>query len=142
MSIHRWLNCPKLAASIRSPGDSVLVNAASQAPVPEEGNRKICPVVVLNTFLRSFRTLIESSGNFEERWSSIATSMARCTRSGTLAAAGTNNIVRPGMRRSRRLLLGVPDDHILADGAASAVGNPRMSALSGTRGSHARSGVD
>src|SRR5439155_22639286 len=83
MSIQRWLNWPKRAASILSPGERVLVSAASQAPVPEDGKMNTCPVVVLKMFFRSFNTLVESSGNFEERWSSIATIMARCTRSGT-----------------------------------------------------------
>src|SRR2546430_9457480 len=60
---------------------------------------KTWPVAVLNTFFRSFRTLDESSGNLDDRWSSIATIMARCTRSGTLVGPGTNRKFRPGMRR-------------------------------------------
>ena len=46
MSIHRWLNCPKREARTVSPGDRVLVNAASQQPVPEEGNTKGVPTLV------------------------------------------------------------------------------------------------
>jgi hypothetical protein len=38
-----------------------------------------------------------SSGNFEERWSSIATIMARMTRSGTFVGPGTNKKFRPGI---------------------------------------------
>src|ERR1700758_2095543 len=103
MSIQRWLNWPKRAARILSPGERVLVSAASHAPVPEDGKMKTWPAVVLNTFLRSLRTLVESSGNLEDRWSSIATTMARCTRSGTLVGPGTNRKFLPAMRRSIRL---------------------------------------
>ena len=39
--------------STLSPGDSVLVIAASQPPVPDEGNTNTLPVRVLNTFFRS-----------------------------------------------------------------------------------------
>ena len=34
---HRVAKCPVSKASTRSPGDSVLTSAASQAPVPDEG---------------------------------------------------------------------------------------------------------
>src|SRR4029077_10793744 len=98
MSIHRWLNWPKRAARILSPGDKVLVSAASQAPVPEDGKMNTCPLAVLKTLFRSCNTLVESSGNFDERWSSIATIIARCTRSGTLVGPGTNRKFRPAMR--------------------------------------------
>src|SRR6202050_136095 len=98
MSIQRWLNCPKRDARILSPGESLLVSAPSHAPVPEDGKMNTWPVSVLNTFLRSASTLLESSGNFEDRWSSIATIMARCTRSGTLVGPGTNRKFRPGIR--------------------------------------------
>src|SRR5579862_2524734 len=98
MSIHRWLNWPKREASSLSPGDRVLVNAASQPPVPEDGNMNTCPVFVLKTFFRSLRTLRESSGNLDDRWSSIATIMARCTRSGTFVGPGTNRKFLPAMR--------------------------------------------
>ena len=37
MSIQRWLNMPKRAASTRSPGLSVFDSDASQAPVPLAG---------------------------------------------------------------------------------------------------------
>ena len=40
MSIQRWENCPNLAARTLSPGLSVLVTAASQAPVPDAGKIK------------------------------------------------------------------------------------------------------
>jgi hypothetical protein len=67
MSIQRCENCPKRDASTFSPGDSVLVSAASQAPVPEDGKMNTWPRSVLKTLRRSFKTLVESSGNFEER---------------------------------------------------------------------------
>ena len=50
MSIQRWENCPNLAASTLSPGLSVLVTAASQAPVPDAGKIKTCPEIVLKDF--------------------------------------------------------------------------------------------
>ena len=34
---HKVAKCPVSKASTRSPGDSVLTSAASQAPVPDEG---------------------------------------------------------------------------------------------------------
>jgi hypothetical protein len=40
MSIQRWLNMPLRAARTVSPGDSVLVIAASQPPVPVAGKMK------------------------------------------------------------------------------------------------------
>ena len=95
MSIHRWLNWPKREASNLSPGESVLVSAASQAPVPEEGKMKAWPFSVLNTFFRSSSTLRDRSGKRDERWSSIATIIARCTRSGTLVGPGTKRKLRP-----------------------------------------------
>src|ERR1700691_750544 len=107
MSIHRWLNCAKLEASTLSPGDSVLVSAAFQAPVPEDGKMKIWPDVVLITFYRSRNRPVESSGNLDDRWSSIATIIARCTRSGTFVGPGTNRKLRPGMRVPITALLSV-----------------------------------
>src|SRR5438874_11993538 len=98
MSTQRWLNWPKRAARILSPGERVLLSAASHAPVPEDGKMKTLPVAVLNTFLRSFRTLDEGSGNLHHRWSSIATIMARCTRPGPLLGPGTDRDSRPGVR--------------------------------------------
>jgi len=37
MSIQRWLNMPLRAASTVSPGESVLLIAVSQPPVPVDG---------------------------------------------------------------------------------------------------------
>ena len=51
MSIQRWENCPNLAARTLSPGLSVLVTAASQAPVPDAGKIKTCPEMVLRKSL-------------------------------------------------------------------------------------------
>ena len=42
-SIQRWLNWPKRGASTLSPGESVLLSAASQAPVPLPENMKAWP---------------------------------------------------------------------------------------------------
>src|SRR5207245_7820702 len=82
----------------RSPGDSVFTSAASHPPVPVAGKRNACPVVVLNTFRRSRNSPVASSGNAEERRSSMARSMARRIRSGTLVGPGTNRKLRPGIR--------------------------------------------
>jgi len=84
MSAQRWLNCPKREVSTLSPGFRQLVRAASQHPVPEDGKRMGVPEVVLNTGFRALRQARVSSGKLGERWSSIATAMARSTRSGTL----------------------------------------------------------
>jgi hypothetical protein len=67
MSIQRWLNMPKRAASTLSPGESVLVSDASQAPVPLAGNRNGWPDAVLKIFFRSSSTGAASPGNSEER---------------------------------------------------------------------------
>ena len=67
MSIQRWLNMPKRDASTLSPGESVLVSAASQAPVPLAGKTKACPEVVLKIFLSSWRTGAARDGKSEER---------------------------------------------------------------------------
>ena len=50
-SIHRCENWPKRWARTLSPGDSVLVIAASQPPVPDAGKMKAWPFSVSNTFL-------------------------------------------------------------------------------------------
>ena len=98
MSIHRWLNWPKREASTRSPGESVLVSAASQPPVPVEGKITGVPASVLKIFFKSTSTARVRSGNLDERWSSIETTIARCTRSGTLVGPGTKRKLRPAMR--------------------------------------------
>src|SRR5579872_1383897 len=98
MSTHRWLNCPKREASTLSPGLRVFVSAASQQPVPEEGNRMGVPLVVLKTGLSPLRQANVSRGKLGDRWSSIATVMARSTRSGTLVGPGTKRKLRPAMR--------------------------------------------
>src|SRR6266705_348447 len=97
-SIHRWLNWPYRGASTRSPGESVLTSAASHPPVPVAGKMNACPVVVLKTFPRSRNRPVASSGNAEERWSSIARFMARRIRSGTFVGPGTNRKLRPGIK--------------------------------------------
>src|SRR6516165_11141730 len=61
------LNWPKRGASTLVPGDSVLVRAVSQAPVPLPENMKGWPVSVLKTFLSCWNNDIVSSGNFDDR---------------------------------------------------------------------------
>ena len=73
MSIHKWLNWPKREARTLSPGLSVLVTAASQQPVPDDGKTKGVPVVVRNSFFRPGAICSQSEGNLGERWSSIDT---------------------------------------------------------------------
>src|SRR5215831_6992619 len=68
-SIQRWLNWPKRGASTLSPGDNVLVRAASQAPVPLPEKMKGWPVSVLKTFLSCWNNDNVSSGNLDDRWS-------------------------------------------------------------------------
>src|ERR1700738_4047829 len=98
MSAHRWLNCPKREVRTLSPGFRQLVRAASQQPVPDDGNKMGAPVVVLNTGFKALKQARVSSGKMGERWSSIATAMARRTRSGTLVGPGTNRKLRPAIR--------------------------------------------
>src|SRR5438128_10160134 len=62
------------------------------------GEMNACPVVVLKTFRRSRNRLVASSGNVEERGSSIARFMARRIRSGTFVGPGTNRKLRPGIK--------------------------------------------
>src|SRR4051794_36883006 len=98
MSIQRWLNMPKRAAITRSPGESVLLSAASQAPVPLAGKMNAWPSFVLKTFLRSRSTGAASSGKVDDRWSSIGRCIALRMRSGTFVGPGTNRKLRPGMQ--------------------------------------------
>src|SRR5471032_421252 len=97
ISTQRWLNWPKRDANTLSPAFRQLVSAASQQPVPEEGKRIGLPVVVLNTGFKAFRQERVSSGKIGDRWSSIATCMARRTRSGTLVGPGTKRKLRPAI---------------------------------------------
>src|SRR5256885_4190530 len=55
------------------------------------------PVVVLKACLTSRNTAVESSGNADDRWSSMARSIARRIRSGTFVGPGTNRKLRPAM---------------------------------------------
>src|ERR1700730_18218633 len=97
MSTHRWLNCPNREVRTLSPAFKQLVSAASQQPVPDDGNRMGTPVVVLKIGLRPVRQGPVSSGKMGERWSSMGTIMARRTRSGTLVGPGTNRKFRPAI---------------------------------------------
>src|SRR5205809_8136179 len=56
-----------------------------------------CPVVVRKTFLRSRNSAAVSVGKAEDRWSSMARSIARRIRSGTFVGPGTNRKLRPAM---------------------------------------------
>src|SRR5712664_3566192 len=103
ISIHRWPNWPKRGASTRSPGESVLASAASHAPVPVVGKMNTWPAAQPKTRIRSGKRLRVSSGNFDERWSSIATIIERRIRSGMLVGPGTKRKLRPAMVFSRDL---------------------------------------
>ena len=97
MSIHKWLNWPKRAANTLSPGDKVLVSAASQQPVPDDGKMKGVPSFERKMSLSPAMMVCVRWGKFGERWSSIETIMARWMRSGTLVGPGTNKKLRPAM---------------------------------------------
>ena len=74
-----------------------MVRAASQQPVPDDGKRMGAPEVVLKMGFKALKQARVSSGKMGERWSSMATDMARITRSGTLVGPGTNRKLRPAM---------------------------------------------
>ena len=93
-SIENW---PKRDISTRSPVLSVLVIAASHAPVPEPGNTKTRPVSVRNTFFRSVSSGEMKSPKSGARMSSIGTFIARRTSSGILVGPGMNRWVLPFM---------------------------------------------
>ncbi len=62
MSRHRPEKCPVSNIRTRSPGESVFTSAASQAPVPEDGNTTTGPVV-RNTSRRPASTSCASAAN-------------------------------------------------------------------------------
>ena len=100
MSIQSRLNWPKREASTLSPGDRVLVRADSQPPVPVDGKTIGVAVVVLNTGFSPSMTACVSSGTLGERWSSMETTIACCTRSGMLVGPGTKRKLRPAIFRA------------------------------------------
>jgi hypothetical protein len=51
----------------------------------------------LNTGFKPFKQARASSGKIGDRWSSMATTMERKTRSGTLLGPGTKRKLRPAM---------------------------------------------
>src|SRR5256886_1316461 len=55
------------------------------------------PVVVLKRFFKSRSSPAVSAGKAEDRWSSMARSIARRIRSGTFVGPGTNRKLRPAM---------------------------------------------
>jgi hypothetical protein len=94
---------PEVAELAEARGQDLVAGGQGVA-VPEEGKMKTCASLVLKTFFRSLKTLVERSGKREERWSSMATIMARCTRSGTLVGPGTKRKLRPVVRGMAILL--------------------------------------
>ena len=91
---HRVAKWPVSTISTLSPGDSVLTIAASQAPVPEDGNTITGPLV-LKIFWQPSNTALPSSANSALRWSMTGISMARSTRSGTGLGPGMFRKWRP-----------------------------------------------
>jgi hypothetical protein len=87
-SIQRWENMPWRAARTLSPGDSVLVTAASQPPVPVAGKMITSLVRVFKMRLTPSTAGLNASANRFERWSIVGTSMARRRRSGMLVGPG------------------------------------------------------
>jgi hypothetical protein len=61
-SIQRWLNMPNRAASTVSPGDSVLVIAASQPPVPVDGRMITSPASIFSTRFTPATAGVEHAG--------------------------------------------------------------------------------
>ncbi len=88
MSIQRWENMPFRAARTRSPGDSVLVSAVSQPPVPVEGKKKISAVSDRSTLRTLARAGCRISPNSGERWSMVGMSTALRIASGILVGPG------------------------------------------------------
>ena len=80
-------NHPVSNAKILSPGESVLTKAASQAPVPEDGNITIGPWV-LKIGLSWLRISRVNSGKFGPLWSMTASDIALRTLSGTFDGPG------------------------------------------------------
>ncbi len=102
---HRLENCPVSAISTRSPGESVLTSAASHAPVPEAG-KITTGRSVPNTGPIERSMSPASRTNSGPRWSMVARSIARSTRSGTLVGPGICKKWRPLWNSGNRRLLG------------------------------------
>src|SRR6185312_13031223 len=96
-SAQRCENWPKTAISTRSPGDNVLVIAASQPPVPEAGNRKTWPFSVLKMCFRSRNSGSVNAGKSGARWSSSGTSIAWRTSNGRFVGPGMKRPWKPGI---------------------------------------------
>ena len=87
MPFQRVAKWPVSAISTRTPGDSVLTSAASQAPVPDAGNSTTgCRVPITAAIPAS--TSRVSAANSGPRWSMVGAAIARRTRSGTLVGPG------------------------------------------------------
>ena len=91
LSVAKW---PVSYMSTRSPGESVLTSAASHAPVPEAG-KMMTGLSVLKTCFSPARTSWPSFWNSGPRWSIVARSIARSTRSGTFVGPGICRKWRP-----------------------------------------------
>jgi hypothetical protein len=87
-SIQRCENMPLRAASTVSPGDSVLVTAASQPAVPVAGKRKTCALSLFRTRRTLARTGVRISPNSAERWSIVGMSQALRIASGMFVGPG------------------------------------------------------
>src|SRR5512134_2316728 len=94
MLSHRVAKWPVSNINTRSPGESVLTSAASHAPVPEAG-KITTGLLVLKTCFRPASTSLLNAWNSGPRWSTVALSIARSTRSGTLVGPGICRKCRP-----------------------------------------------
>ena len=93
-SIHKWLNWRNCEAKTLSPG---IAYCRGCLPSAGAGRREIntCP-----SLFEDFLQILNKGSvnlNLEDPWSSIATIMARVTRSGTLVGPGTKRKWRPAM---------------------------------------------
>jgi hypothetical protein len=90
MSIQRWLNMPLRAASTVSPGDSVLVIAASQPPVPVAGKMKTSAVSDFRILPHAVPRGMQDLGEGDDRWSIVGMSQALRRVSGMFVGPGMN----------------------------------------------------
>ena len=90
-------NWPVSTISTLSPADSVLVSAASQAPVPV-AVKMMTGLVVLKMVLMPSNARLASLANSGPRWSITGRSIARRMRSGTGVGPGICRKCRPATR--------------------------------------------
>lgn len=96
MSIQRCEKTPKRKVTTLSPGQSVLVSADSQPPVPVPGKMNGVPCSVSKIILVSSRIDLNQGANQASRWLAEGTAMARWTLSWMLTGPGTKRWLRPG----------------------------------------------